>query len=95
MPRRKRTPKTRTTAQLRAMWAKLKGKRFKGKGKTETDSLGYEIKVYPRKRQIGKSNRRVDKRIRALEPGKRISSAGNTYYEYRKNRSDINRKEKL
>jgi len=36
-----------------------------------------------------------DKGIKALHEGKRISSNGNTYYEYRKNRSDKDRRKKF
>ena len=36
-----------------------------------------------------------DKGIKALHEGKRISSEGNTYYEYRKNRSDKDRRKKF
>ncbi len=39
--------------------------------------------------QLGKSNLRRDIVRDALKPGKRISRTGNTYYEYRKNRSDL------
>jgi hypothetical protein len=37
----------------------------------------------------------ADKRLKALKPGKRVSEDGNTYYESRQNRSDINRRDKL
>jgi len=40
-------------------------------------------------RQVGKSNLKIDKRIKAKAPGKRMSKSGNIYYEYRKNRSDV------
>lgn len=38
--------------------------------------------------QTGTSIAKIDAKRKALAPGKRISSAGNKYYEYRKNRSD-------
>ncbi len=44
--------------------------------------------VYSRDIQHGKTNIYRDKRLTALPPGKRISKAGKTYYEYRKSRSD-------
>ncbi len=47
------------------------------------------------RRQTGKSNISRDKRYKALHPGKRISKSGRKYYEYRANRSDINRRKKL
>ena len=42
--------------------------------------------------QIGKSVVSVDSKRTALAPGKRISKTGNTYYENRKNRSDLKSK---
>jgi len=41
------------------------------------------------KHQVGSSNMPKDKKRTALAPGKRVSSSGKTYYEYRKNRSDL------
>jgi hypothetical protein len=38
--------------------------------------------------QVGKSNKERDKVRDALMPGKRMSKAGNVYWETRKNRSD-------
>ena len=59
-----------------------KEKEFKALGlKDKSKSLS----VRP---QIGKSIVTIDKKRKALVPGKRISSSGNVYYEYRKNRSD-------
>lgn len=40
-------------------------------------------------RQTGSSNTRADKMRKAKPPGKRKSASGRTYYEYRKNRSDV------
>jgi hypothetical protein len=39
--------------------------------------------------QIGKTIVQIDKKRKALAPGKRKSKAGNIYYENRKNRSDL------
>jgi hypothetical protein len=44
--------------------------------------------TYKRKKQTGSSNIEIDKKKKALAPGKRKSDSGGTYYEYRKNRSD-------
>ena len=84
------------------MFAKIKaGKKHPGRGHIETDSTGFPVRVYTRDRQIGKSNLRKDRAIRALTPGKRISAetigggGGNVYYEYRRNRSDRNRTTKV
>ena len=38
--------------------------------------------------QVGKTTRKIDAARKALTPGKRISKAGNVYWETRKNRSD-------
>ncbi len=38
--------------------------------------------------QTGKTNIKADVKREALAPGKRISKAGNVYWETRKNRSD-------
>ena len=40
-------------------------------------------------RQTGTSNTRADQMRKAKPPGKRKSASGRTYYEYRKNRSDV------
>ncbi|MEM4364076.1 MAG: hypothetical protein QXS90_02235 [Candidatus Diapherotrites archaeon] len=38
---------------------------------------------------LGKSNTKRDKLFRAKKPGKRKSKSGKTYYEYRRNRADL------
>lgn len=45
----------------------------------------------PRKKihQTGSSSVKLDKRVKAKAPGKRKSAAGKTYYEFRKNRTDM------
>lgn len=63
----------------------LKAKKTKGYGKV----------VYRKKIQHGKTKVKVDKKRTALPPGKRKAKSGKTYYEYRRNRSDINIKKKL
>ena len=40
-------------------------------------------------KQIGKTNKLVDSKRKALLPGKRISKTGNIYYENRASRSDV------
>ncbi len=42
-----------------------------------------------------KYNKKLDKKYKAKHPGKRKSNSGKTYYEYRKNRSDVDRRIKL
>ena len=44
--------------------------------------------VYEYKSQTGKSKTKLDKKRKALAPGKRVSKNGKVYYERRKNRSD-------
>lgn len=41
------------------------------------------------------STKSIDKKVKALPPGKRISKSKKTYYEYRANRADLNAKKKL
>lgn len=46
--------------------------------------------VYSKKRQIGRRiSLEADRKRKALPPGKRISKNGKVYWEYRKNRTDI------
>lgn len=45
--------------------------------------------VKRRNRQTGTSNKKRDERIHSKRPGKRKSRTGKTYYERRKNRSDV------
>ena len=45
--------------------------------------------VYSVKHQVGDSVKIIDKGIKAMAPGKRISRTGKVYYETRKNRSDL------
>lgn len=61
------------------------------KGKKAAPKKAAKRKVvanYTKDRQTGSSSKYHDSRKKALPPGKRTSDAGNTYYEYRKNRTD-------
>lgn len=40
-------------------------------------------------------SKKQDKERKAKKPGKRVSADGNTYYEYRSNRADKNKKKRL
>ena len=51
--------------------------------------------IYKYKKQTGTTDVAKDKKLNALKPGKRVSKAGNVYYERRKNRSDMSRTKKL
>jgi hypothetical protein len=45
---------------------------------------------YSKQRQTGhRISLSDDKKRRSLQPGKRISKTGHSYYEYRKNRTDL------
>ena len=63
---------------------------FKSEMDKEFEALGLKDKSRSLsvKPQTGKTIRKIDIKRKALAPGKRISSAGNVYYENRKNRSD-------
>jgi len=57
------------------------------------DEVARTIKVL---KQTGKMpNIPVDKSRLALQPGKRVSKTGKTYWETRKNRSDVSKAKKL
>jgi hypothetical protein len=49
----------------------------------------------PKGYQTGFSDTLWDLRYGAKMPGKRKSKTGSVYYEYRQNRSDLDRKQKL
>jgi hypothetical protein len=66
----------------------------------EAEDKFYDKRISPRvlriiKHQTGKTNIPVDRTIRAMNPGKRISKNRKIYYEARRNRSDVNPKLKL
>jgi len=69
---------------------------FKEMLKEEIDELGSAVGmkkkkpqvVYKKDRQVGGTDVFRDKRRKAMPSGKRISKAGNVYYEYRRNRTD-------
>jgi len=73
--------------------AKTKDAEKKAKEKARKAALA-EKRAAAAKRQTGSqtaSGARLDKRIKAKKPGKRVSKSGKVYYENRKNRSDINK----
>ena len=45
--------------------------------------------IYKVNHQVGTSVKIIDKMIKAMPPGKRVSRTGKVYYETRKNRSDL------
>jgi hypothetical protein len=67
---------------------KLKWQAAIKKAAAEQRKKGKSGSVKKRK-QTGTSNKKRDKQYKALPPGKRKSASGKTYYESRKNRSDM------
>jgi len=63
---------------------------FRSQKEKELKALGFkdQSKSLTIKPQTGRTIVRIDAKRKALAPGKRISSSGKVYYEYRKNRSD-------
>ena len=63
---------------------------FKKEFDEEVKALGFkdQSKSLTVRPQTGKSIVPIDIKRKALAPGKRMSSSGKIYYEYRKNRSD-------
>lgn len=57
--------------------------------------MGKKKKYNKGKHQTGSTTLGIDRKISAKPIGKRISETGNIYYEYRKNRSDLNKKLRL
>ena len=70
-----------------------KGIRKKVKKKRRRYSGPKMIKIVDK--QSGNTNVRIDAYLEASRPGERMSASGKTYWETRKNRSDINPAEKL
>jgi len=64
---------------------------FEAEKQKEFEALGLrdQSKSLTVKPQIGTSIKKIDIKRKALAPGKRISSTGKIYYEYRKSRSDV------
>jgi hypothetical protein len=61
-----------------------------------TKSTGTRPKYQkPALRQVGSSNTEHDKWNKAEHPGKRLSEDGKIYYEYRRNRSDKDKRARL
>lgn len=75
----KKTMATKTKRGLKANGTLMKGFKYAKGGKI--------VKV-PTQTGVSKS-KKLDAKRMALKPGKRVSKAGNTYYEYRANRSDL------
>ena len=71
---------------------KPKAKKFVRKAKPVAKKVGKKI---VKMRATKDYDKKKDKTIKALKPGKRISREGNTYYETRRNRADLNRTTKL
>jgi hypothetical protein len=74
----KSTPKKKAAVKKKAAPKKAAPK------KKAPKKAAKKVKLY----QYGNTNIKRDKKIQAKKPGKRTSSSGKTYYEYRANRSD-------
>jgi len=65
---------------------------FEAEKQEEYEALGFKNQrrsVKVSEHRTGKTNIKRDVKRKALAPGKRISKAGNIYWESRKNRSDV------
>ncbi len=64
---------------------------FDAEKEKEFEALGLkdQSRSFSVTEQTGKTTVKIDAKRKALAPGKRRSSAGNIYYENRKNRSDL------
>lgn len=62
---------------------------------SERTSPGVAKIVKVLKHQTGHTTIPVDRKITAIQPGKRISKTGHIYWESRKNRSDVVPKNKI
>lgn len=83
------------TSNFKAAVKKAKRLYKTGRYKTFADAVkaAYKKKkvgsVAKKNRQTGKTTRIADAKRKAKRPGKRKSASGRTYYERRKNRSDV------
>lgn len=84
------------TKKLKKGYRYAKGGRVvKVKKKADQGGLfGTVIKSKRRYTKGSKSNTAADRKRTALQPGKRRSKSGRVYFEYRKNRSDVNGRRK-
>lgn len=57
--------------------------------------IALDSKNKQRGRNKGKAGKKADAATSALPPGKRLSRNGKIYYEYRKNRTDKDRKKRV
>lgn len=76
-------------AKLRAKRGKTATKKAAPKKKRIGTTQGNLFSQKPKPKQRGTSNLEADKRRKAKAPGKRKTESGSTYYESRRNRSDI------
>jgi hypothetical protein len=76
-------------AKLRAKRGKTATKKAAPKKKRIGTTQGNLFAPSPKRKQSGTSNLEADKRRKAKAPGKRKTASGGTYYESRRNRSDI------
>jgi hypothetical protein len=86
-----------TGVSLKEAFAHVKGKKVgavkkkvkkAAKKKTSNKILSKPKTIKVSKQKNNTTSKKVDKKLKALAPGKRISKYGTTYYENRSNRSD-------
>jgi len=98
MKRSSRSLKLDRAKRSKQNWERGRGAKRKGNPRYKP-MMRKGKKVYvlrDSKHQTGKiKNVKQDKRLKALHSGKRKSKSGKIYYEYRKNRSDKDRRVRL
>lgn len=82
----------RTKVKAKPVAKKIK-RTVKSVKKSKSEKLPRTIKRV--KYLNGSTTKGIDKKVKALPAGKRISKSKKTYYEYRANRADLNAKKKL
>lgn len=93
-PIKTKTMATKTKTGLKANGTLKKGFKYAKGGRVVKAGVGTK-KTYVKLRQTGTmKSKEMDAGRKALKPGKRVSKAGNVYYEYRANRSDLKPKSK-
>jgi outer membrane biosynthesis protein TonB len=88
--KKKAVPRKKAAPVKKAVAKKPVAKKAVAKKKPAKKKVENKPKVVSAKnRQTGSSKTNEDKSKQAMKPGKRVSANGNTYYERRRNRSDV------
>lgn len=86
-----KNPRLAHTAAVKQAWAIILGGKKVVAVKKKPAAKKPATRKASAKKQTGKTNIAIDKKIQAKAPGKRVSKSGNVYYEARANRSDKGR----